>query len=159
MYIRISASIDINFDFIFYIPVDSVIKSLRGLPWLNPAEVCTYVQYFKKAVLNSVPPDSSCIPHVFFTFCCCFCHCFNPINILWFQKLAFPLKALIINLKISIIFELISLHFQSFSYIDVYYQLMQPIPVYLSFPPFPFLYPINHSPLSILLIIPLYLSC
>ena len=82
MYIRTMASIDINFYFIFYIPVDSVIKSLRGLPWLNPAEVCTYVQYVKKAVFNSVPPGFSCIPHVFFTFCCCFCHCFHPINIL-----------------------------------------------------------------------------
>ena len=36
------------YDLMFYILVDSVIKSLRGLPWLNPSEVCTYVHYIQK---------------------------------------------------------------------------------------------------------------
>ena len=146
MYIRTIASIDINSDFIFYISVDSVIKSLRGLPWLNPAEVCTYVQYFKKAVLNSVPPDFSCIPYVFFTFCCCFCHCYHPINILWFQKLDFPLKAVIINLKIC--------HIKFFHHFWTYFAALSEFFIHRC------LLPTNATDtrLSILLIIPLYLS-
>ena len=147
MYIRTIASIDINFDFIFYIPVDSVIKSLRGLPWLNPAEVCTYVQYFKKAVLNSVPPDFSCIPYVFFTFCCCFCHCYHPINILWFQKLDFPLKAVIINLQIC--------HIKFFHHFWTYFGALSEFFIHKCLLPTN----VTDTRLSILSSLPLSLSC
>ena len=137
---RTIASIDINFDFIFYIPVDSVIKSLRGLPWLNPAEVCTYVQYFKKAVLNSVLPDFSCIPYIFFAFCCCFCHFFHPINILWFQELDFPLQ--ICHIKV---FHHFWTFFAALSEFFIHRCLLSTNA--------------TDSRLSIVLIIPLYLSC
>ena len=130
---KIDFPIDDYYDFMLHTLVDSVIKSLRGLPWLNPSEVCTYVHFIKKGSSNFSMFFFWC--HLIFFVINCYCsdHDFE-IDLFNLKQMFLPRNQIRIELPLDLslrvfssLLNFISLCSRRFSFIDVYIQIMQSI--------------------------------